>query len=1636
VFASATPDIAALGSGAAVASLPPLIGTLGAIAAAIVSQAGLWAQTYLITGLIMDALHSRHPDWYWAPEHFRSGCIKGAIYSGVFMGLIHAVAGVLAVPEACSLITRYPLASAGSAGLLIYPFIKNIVESFEGSLPFLVRLSSNYRRWDHCLRGGVVGAAIAYAVQADLPLAPPLGRVLYGVAAGAAAYAGVNLLRDVLNVTILGKRLSVQAPRVYLTEAVMGAVAGGALCWYFDAMQAATVAAKFTCYATIYNAAAGLKIEDYVIYPLFSKWGAMNLGAATGGVRLFYSESLSGVINWSIAAPLFSINLVLLTALVQRSTAPLKDLLTRRGAAAMIEQAFRVQRWGLWMAPIIYSFLRMSPDPTWYNQDGAVRTVVATAKDLASTPEAFRAWSLQTFTNLLAYDWLRIAIFLDHMGLRVATLVNLSFVGMDVVDEKTARVLGHAIRTRVIPSGLRRFATWAPLLIPFYIPRGSEWIAAWDQAEALSRAHPQALFPPAFVAGGFLAFALGLGLVMVLRREREARQIAHAQPETDELQDEAVSTASIGEGYVIHNGFYTLALAADGRGWSRVFSSVRKGHEIDITRRPHDPLHLRGKFFYLQDLDMPPDAPEQLWSLTYQPLRTAGADYSVVQIDRSCLRIVNTWNGIRAEATVRVDCHEPVELWNVCLKNLTGQERTLQLTSYRELGLNFHEAYLRHPDYNNIHIGTWFVPGMNAIIARNRLLKGAGRDMAKIKLSSEVAFHAVGEGPSGNAILTGYEDSRQFFIGHGSLRLPQGLEKMPRSLSDDGLLYTFDPIASLRLHITLAPSGSTDLIFAEGYATSLKQATHLLKKHLRLPVASHKSLEASFGKKRALHGFGAPTDEQNRELSPVKKPFYSFRADNTELVMGWDTPRPWTHVIANAREYGVVLDNEGEIYSFMGNSQQNGITPFSLNNVPVQVPGQVLYLYNMASGALDGPTFLPFRRRGEPCDITFGRGYAVYRKQTQDADLEYTLFVLADEPAELRLLKIKNRSPEALTYRVVPYLQIMLGEILLDTRGRISAQYDEASQALFFSNPSNDFCRGVAFVATSLPVQVYETSRARFVGGHGRDLENPFMVEHGFPDEEAFDDGYRIAALSGTLRVAPGAEETVVMVVGHVRDLQEARTIIGTYREKAAAQAALEKARRWWADILSVLRIETSNKAFDRMVNDWLPYQVLASHLWGRTGPNQRSGGFGYRDQLQDMLPFLYLNPGVARTQILLHGAQQFFRGDVMQWWHQSWEGRTGLGVRNRASDPHLWLPYLVYQYVEATADLSILDEELTYLEGRRIPRGREGVMFTPRLTRDREPLYQHCLRAIDLTLERLGSHGLPLIGTGDWNDGLNLVGFRGRGESTWLGFFLYDVLLHFAPLVERREGAARKQRYLDQAAALRTALDAMWRDGRYVRAITDSGHEMVFGDALNASWPIISGAADFERGARALEQGLQDLEHENLVLLLSPPFTDASSPRPGKLADYPAGVRENGGQYSHGASWLVDALVRLSELARSAGDADRAQHYLTKAYEVWIKVSPLDNITPELIGQYGLPPHQQPADVYHGRGYAGRGGWSWYTGAAARMLYAAYAILGIKMRDGELIVSDQAFSTSGPLRLKRLTYKGREYTASASQTR
>jgi len=532
-------------------------------------------------------------------------------------------------------------------------------------------------------------------------------------------------------------------------------------------------------------------------------------------------------------------------------------------------------------------------------------------------------------------------------------------------------------------------------------------------------------------------------------------------------------------------------------------------------------------------------------------------------------------------------------------------------------------------------------------------------------------------------------------------------------------------------------------------------------------------------------------------------------------------------------------------------------------------------------------------------------------------------------------------------------------------------------------------------------------------------------VEAPVPDAVTFEDDARVAAFAGYVDVPAGGEAKVALVLGQCETRAEALPIIASYADPAGTEQALRETQHYWESLCGTLRVETSEPAFDRLVNDWLPYQILTARLWGRLGPSQRSGGFGFRDQLQDVLPLTLIAPEMARAQILLHARQQFLEGDVLQWWHSDDAGHTGLGARNRASDPHLWLPYLTARYVAVTGDSAILDEQVEFLEGLPIPPGQEGIAFAPRPSRDKAPLYEHCQRAIARTLKLQGSHGIPLMGTGDWNDGLSEVGARGRGESVWLGFFLLGVLRDFAPLAAARGDQKSAALYTAQAEKLCESLQTMWRGERFVRAINDNGEELCFADALMTAWPIISGGVGPERGRSLLEAGLRELEKDDLVALLQPSFSDETRPPAGRIADYPAGVRENGGQYSHGASWIVDAMTKLADEIEAGGDRSAAQAWRARAAQIWIKISPLGRH-----GEDGLPPHQQPADIYYGPGYEGRGGWSWYTGAAARMLWAAYGILGIRMENGALDLAPHAFQPRGPITLKRVVFKGKVFEA------
>ncbi len=1567
----------------------------GALFAAL-AQAGLWGMVYFATGLALDALAGRPPSFVSVHEHWRSGFVKGAIYGGMFMLLVLAVAAPLRDPGFVAFVTRYGHLLAPLAGALAFPFAQTLIGSADGTPPFFGRLLAAYRDARAWARGAVVGAGVAWAYATGLAHASGNMRFFSMFVVGAFAYAGVDILFDAARVAA-GERRKMRTWRLYALGVALGGMVAGALGWYFDAPQVAVVVNKFWAYADVDYRLTGRALGDFVTYPFFNKYGMVNLGQVAGGVRLFYAESISGVINWSLAAPLFAINAVLLAALLERSLAPVKRLLSGPGVESLVELGVRVMRWGLWMAPIINTFLRQSGHPSWFNQDGAVRSLMAIGAEVGLSPGDFHDFSVTIFLGLLAYDWLRVLIWFDHMGLRVATLVNLSFLGGDRVDEAAGRFLGHGARTRAIPDGIRRFGTWAPLLIPFYIPRGADWDKVWTGAEALAKGGPMpgAVKALAF-AYGIAGAAIGLAALVIAARAREKPGAP-----TLALAGAPAALSGLPRSFAINNGAIGLDLMRDGRGAAYVMADERGGFTIDLIRRPLDPLQARGHFFYLSEDGEAP------WSIGYEPARRAG-EYRVGQVGFNRLVVANTFQGVRATMEAAPDAEGAILSWRIRLEDLTGRARRLRLVSFCEIAGHETGAYARDLDFAGMHVETIFVRALNAILARNRLLRSARAHRG------ETSFFAVK--PGAGVSLVGYEDSRTRFLGEGSLAAPTGCEPFrSRKLDDEGKLWSFDPAASFTLEVELAAGGRADAEFVVGRSDNAVWASQLIARRLGLAPIAEAELQTRLHETRAV--------EPSPAL-PERWPF-AFSADGTALHLTHRTPRPWAHVMANELGACVVVSNDGEVYSAFGNAQQNGLTPFRFDSATVPQPGQIVYIRDLDEQVTDAPGFAPFQREDARHDVTYEPGVATFAKTRGNLETSYVVFVPPDFPGDMRLLTLVNRGAKALRLRVVPFFDIALAESPNESAGKLKDETVGAT--LLFENPRNDFVHGIAFAATSLPNVRTETIRARFFDGAGRDIHTPALVDTGASDLSQRDDGRRVAAFASDIELAPGAEMKVAIVLGQVGT--RARALVAAAAAKVeTVERELAATRAAWAARLGKVRVATNRPDFDRLVNTWLPYQLYASRLFGRVGPNQRGGAFGFRDQLQDVLPLVLLEPRLARAQIVLHASQQFLEGDVLKWWHRAPNGATGIAQRTRASDPHLWLPYVLARYISESGDASVLDEVAPYLEAPAGAPHEDTWIVTPRLSRESGDVYEHAQRAIEYTLRHIGANGLPLLGAGDWNDGIDALGREGRGTSVWMGFFFFDVLSGFIPLARRRGDEAFASRCEAARESVRAALETAWRGDHYALDFSDDGRAIEMPNAMTTGWAAHSGAVEFDRALAALEGGLKGIERPDRILLVQTPFFEHSQPYPGRIADYPPGVRENGGQYSHGATWIVDGFLKLAREARARGDSDQGRRLVARAFEIFEKISPLKKTDPENIATYGLIPIQQPADIYEGYGHGGRGGWSWYTGSAARMLSAAYAMLGISLVDGEFVVADDLFQPKGELQVEALRIGEREW--------
>ncbi len=697
-----------------------------------------------------------------------------------------------------------------------------------------------------------------------------------------------------------------------------------------------------------------------------------------------------------------------------------------------------------------------------------------------------------------------------------------------------------------------------------------------------------------------------------------------------------------------------------------------------------------------------------------------------------------------------------------------------------------------------------------------------------------------------------------------------------------------------------------------------------------------------------------------------------------ELDGDRQTPLPWINVVANER-FGFLVSESGSGYTWSENSRENRLTPWS-NDPVVDPPGELIFVRDEASGACWHPT--PYTRHTEPEDnagsyrVRHGFGYSTFEHERRGIASELTLFVPPDDSVKLYRLRLRNTGSEPRRIGAIFYAELVLGVLREQLAPFVVTAWDEPSGALLAHNAySIDFGTRVAFAASDEPVASWTCDRTEFIGRNGS-LEQPAaLARSGLAGRSgaALDP---CAALQRIVELAPGEQCEVIFLLGQGSGQAEVEQLIARYRRPEEVAAAYTHTVDGWHDRLTRVQVRTPEPAWDVLLNGWLVYQTLACRLWGRSAFYQSGGAYGFRDQLQDVMGLVYAAPELVREHLLRAASRQFVEGDVQHWWHPP----AGRGIRTHFSDDYLWLPFVTAFYIMVTGDRAALDEQIPFIEGRPLAPGEDEYYDLPSVSPQSASLYEHSVRAVEYALTRMGTHGLPLMGTGDWNDGMNQVGAGGKGESIWVGWFLHLNLQQFAAIAAGQGDQAREARYHAAAEQLQQAIEEHGWDGEwYLRAFFDDGtplgskqNDECQIDSIVQSWAVISGAADHVRASK----GLDAVEHylvdkqAGLIKLFMPPF-DHGEHNPGYIKGYVPGVRENGGQYTHAALWYIWARAEL-------GDGDRAGQLFSL-------------INPVLHAQanaecYQVEPYVIAADIYAVPPLTGRGGWTWYTGSASWM--------------------------------------------------
>ncbi|MBC7693133.1 MAG: glycosyl transferase [Methylotenera sp.] len=726
------------------------------------------------------------------------------------------------------------------------------------------------------------------------------------------------------------------------------------------------------------------------------------------------------------------------------------------------------------------------------------------------------------------------------------------------------------------------------------------------------------------------------------------------------------------------------------------------------------------------------------------------------------------------------------------------------------------------------------------------------------------------------------------------------------------------------------------------------------------------------------------------------------------LKEGQWTPAPWINVIANSKDFGFLISESGSGYTWSVNSRENRLTPWSNDAVSDPV-GEAIYIRDEETGEFWSPTPLPIREV-EPYIVTHGQGYTQFQHTSHGIAQQLQLFVVLEAGVKISRLKLKNLGAHPRRLSVSSYVEWVLGFQRGVSAPSVVTEVDTRTQAIFARNAyNNEFADRVAFADMGEANRTFTCDRREFLGRNGSAARPAAMdrVELSGRSGGGMDP---CAAFQTHFELAPGEEREISILLGQADSVEEARRLATLYRNPFEVRAAFDRVITHWEEALGALEIRTPDESMNTLVNRWLVYQTLSCRIWARSAFYQSGGAFGFRDQLQDVMALIYSKPEIARAQILTAAARQFKEGDVQHWWHPP----TGRGVRTRFSDDLIWLPYVVSFYVKVTGDLTVLSETVSFIESKELEAGEDDSYTLPEQSHETATVFEHCARTLDRSL-KTGAHGLPLMGSGDWNDGMNRVGNQGRGESVWVAWFLYKTLSQFLPLFRNftngaaglstgspgdLENAARASRYAQHLVTLKTNVEKnAWDGDWYLRAYFDDGSAMGSSkseeckiDSIAQSWAVLSGAGDPARSVRAMAAVDQHLirRSDGLINLFSPPF-DKSAADPGYIKGYVPGVRENGGQYTHAAIWTMMAYATL-------GDGDRA-------LELYSLLNPINHsATRAGLHKYKVEPYVMAADIYGHSPHVGRGGWTWYTGSASWMYRSAIeSILGFDLRGNRL---------------------------------